>query len=84
MTKAVSQDGITFRDFYIEGINHMGWFEGCTNVKLINVYDEGLLANAGTFMRDKSVYFLTCDNVTITDSFFYNNLFTSCIVTVKP
>jgi hypothetical protein len=73
--QATNKSGITIKDMAFEGYLTPVVLYTCTNVLVDNIYDNGQLANAGKFMRDKSVYVNKGGDIRVVNSRFENAFF---------
>ena len=73
--QATGRSGITVKDMAFEGYTTPVSLFNCTDVIVDSIHDNGLLANAGGFLRDKTVYLSGCTRVRITNSNFLNHNF---------
>ena len=74
--QATSVNNITLRDMAFTGYcTPLSLFSCGGNIVVDNIQDNGLLANAGTYLRDKTCYFHKCSDVKVTKSDFNNSQF---------
>lgn len=70
--QATNRSGVTIRDLAFAGYTTPVSLFGCSNVLIEGVSDTGLLANAGGYMRDKSLYLHQCTDVRVVGCRFLN------------
>jgi Pectate lyase superfamily protein len=73
--QATGKSGITVRDMAFEGYTTPLSLYQCSDITIDNIRDNGLLANASGYMRDKAVYLFKCKDVRVTNSRFINFCF---------
>jgi len=72
VVQATNRSGITIRDLAFAGYTTPVSLFGCSNVLIEGVSDTGLLANAGGYLRDKSLYLHQCTDVRVVGCRFLN------------
>jgi hypothetical protein len=73
--QATGRSNITIRDLSFEGYCTPVAVFSCDGVVVDNITDNGLLANAGGYLRDKTVFVDKCSNVRVVNSKFDNFAF---------
>lgn len=73
--QATSRSNITIKNMAFEGYLSPVVLYTCTNVVVDNIFDNAQLANAGKFMRDKSVYINKGGDIRVVNSRFQNAFF---------
>lgn len=70
--QATGRSGITVKDMAFQGYTTPVSLFNCTDVIVDSIHDNGLLANAGGYLRDKTVYLSGCTRVRVVSSNFLN------------
>lgn len=73
--QATGKDNIAIENLAVEGYGCLGYFDDCENVTARNITVDGLLANAGGYLFDKSLYFYKCTGVRVHDCHIDNGQF---------
>lgn len=70
--QATGRDNLTFRDLSFNGYCTPFSLYQCDGVVFDNIRDNGLLSNAGGYLRDKTLYLYQCTDVRVVNSRFDN------------